>query len=106
VLTITATAVRVGVRVQPRSSRDRVVGVHGGALKVQVTAAPAEGAANQAVIGLLAAWLGVPRRSLAIVRGRSGRTKLVEVTGDDPIGLARRIEAALRQCVDNPGGPD
>ncbi len=94
-LTVTATAVRIAVRVQPRSSRDRVVGPHAGALKVRVTAPPVEGAANQAVIELLAEWLAVPRRSVAIVQGQSGRDKVVEVASDDPAGLARCIEAAV-----------
>lgn len=102
-LTITASAVRVAVRVQPRSARDRVVGLHGGALKVQVAKPPVDGAANQAVIELLAEWLGVPRRSVAIVQGKSRRDKVVEVASDDPVGLARQIQAAGTAgtgCVD------
>ena len=94
-LTVTATAVRLAVRVQPRSSRDRVVGGHGAALKIQVTAPPVDGGANRAVIELLAKWLGVPRRSVAIVQGQSGRDKVVEVASADPAALARRIQARV-----------
>ena len=97
-LTITATAVRIAVRVQPRAGRDRVVGAHGGALKVQVSAPPVEGAANQAVIIVLAEWLGVPRRSVAVLRGHSGRDKLIEIVSDDPqalaIAIADRVDIA------------
>ena len=97
-LTITATAVRIAVRVQPRAGRDRVVGAHGGALKVQVSAPPVEGAANQAVIIVLAEWLGVPRRSVAVLRGYSGRDKLIEIVSDDPqalaIAIADRVDIA------------
>lgn len=101
-LTITATGVRVAARVQPRSAHERVIRGHGPALKIQVTAPPVDGAANQAVIALLAKWLGVPRRSVAIVQGLSGRHKVVEVASADPAELARRIQA----CVDMVGAAD
>jgi len=73
--------VRFKVRVQPRSSRAEVAGIHGDALKVRVRAAPVEGAANAAVIEVIAAALGVPRRSVQIVSGTSSRSKTVEVAG-------------------------
>jgi uncharacterized protein len=106
VLTVDAQTVRLAVYVQPRSSRARVVGRHGGALKVQVTAPPADGAANRDLLDLLARWLGVERGALAIARGRSARRKVVAVRTDDPAGLRRRIERALEACVDNPRAAD
>ena len=74
-------ALRFAVRVQPRSSRSAVEGVHGGALKVRLTAPPVDGAANEALVALLADELGVPRRSVRIVGGETSRTKIVEVRG-------------------------
>jgi uncharacterized protein YggU (UPF0235/DUF167 family) len=71
-------------------------------LKVQVTAPPVEGAGNRAVVDLLSEWLGVPRRSVAVLRGQSARDKLVEVVSEDPEGLARMI----RGRVDNQEGAD
>lgn len=76
-------AVRFSVRVQPRSSRTGVEGVHGDALKVRVNAPPVDGAANEAVVEVLAEALGVPRRAVRIVAGDSSRTKVVEVEGVD-----------------------
>jgi uncharacterized protein len=76
--------VRFAVRVQPRSSRPGIDGVHGEALRVRVGAAPVDGAANEAVVALLAEALGVPRRSVRIVRGDTARSKLVEVLGASP----------------------
>ena len=70
---------RFRVRVQPRASRSEVSGLHGDALKVRVTAAPVEGAANAAVIELMAGVLGVPRGSIRIVSGEASRNKVVEV---------------------------
>jgi len=100
VLTTAAGVVRIAVRVQPRSARNRVAGRRGDRLQVQVTAPPVEGAANAAVIEVLAAWLDVPRRTVSIAHGHTGRDKLVAVATDDPAGLARRIEAAAGGCVD------
>ncbi len=92
--------VRLKVRVQPASSRDRVVGAHGDAVKVQVTATPVGGAANAALVEVLAKWLSVPRRAVAIIHGATGKDKLVEVVTDAPDELAERIESALRTSVD------
>lgn len=74
-------AVRFSVRVQPRSSRAGIDGLHGEALKLRVNAPPVDGAANAAVIEVLAEALGVPRRAVRIVAGDSSRSKLVEVDG-------------------------
>lgn len=101
-LTVTPHAVRLTLRVQPRAARDRVVGPHGGALKVQVTAPPVDGAANRAVLAVLADWLAVPRRTLRLVQGEAGRDKVVEVAAQDPAALAKRIAALLAGCVDTP----
>ncbi|SNS71910.1 hypothetical protein SAMN06295955_10478 [Sphingopyxis indica] len=53
-----------------------------GAVLVRVTAAPADGAANEAVLKLLAAALGRPRRDLTLLRGASARVKLVGIALD------------------------
>lgn len=73
--------VRFDVRVQPRSSRTGIDGLHGEALRVRVNAPPVEGAANEAVIEVIAAALGVPRRAVRIVTGAQGRSKVLEVDG-------------------------
>jgi uncharacterized protein len=52
-----------------------------GALRVRVAAPPVEGAANQALVRVLAAELGVARRSVRLVAGAAGRRKLVVVEG-------------------------
>lgn len=73
-------AALVRVHVLPRASREEIAAV-GGMLRVKLTAAPVEGAANAALIALLAGRLGVPRRAIQIVRGASSREKLVAVDG-------------------------
>ncbi len=71
--------VTFAVRVVPRSSRNQIVGVEGGALKIKLTAPPVEGAANAALIDFIAAWLGVRRSAVSIVAGGTARQKLVRV---------------------------
>lgn len=105
-LTVGRSEVRLTVRVQPRAGRSRVAGRHGEALKLQVAAPPVDGAANAAVIALLAAWLGVPRRAVRLAHGERGRDKVVAIAAADPVALARRIEALLAGCVDSPESPD
>jgi uncharacterized protein (TIGR00251 family) len=92
-------AVRLRIHLQPRAARDRIVGRHGDAIKVQVRAAPVAGAANAALVELLADTLAVPRRSIRILHGASGREKLVEVHSADPAGCRRRLEEILNGCT-------
>jgi hypothetical protein len=73
--------VRFRVRVQPRASRSEVVGVHGDALKVRLSAPPVENAANDALVELFAKVFAVSRRAVSIVAGQTSRTKLIEIDG-------------------------
>jgi uncharacterized protein (TIGR00251 family) len=72
---------RFAVHVQPRAARSEIVGVHGEALKVRLSAPPVDGAANAALVELLADALGVSRHSVRIVSGATSRGKVVEVDG-------------------------
>jgi uncharacterized protein len=73
--------VTFSVRVVPRSSRNQIVSVESGALKIKLTAPPVEGAANAALIEFVAEWLGVRRGAVSIVSGDRARNKLVQVNG-------------------------
>jgi uncharacterized protein (TIGR00251 family) len=73
--------VTFAVRVVPRASRNEIVGVHGDALKVRLTAPPVEGRANEALVVLLAQRLGVRKSQVEIVAGVSSRRKVVCVIG-------------------------
>jgi uncharacterized protein (TIGR00251 family) len=73
--------VRFGVHVQPRASRSEVSGLHGDALKVRLLSPPVDGAANAALIDLIAERLRVSRGSVRIVSGFQSRLKIVEVAG-------------------------
>ncbi len=74
-------AVVFEVRVAPRASRSRVIGVQDGTLKVALTAPPVDGAANEALRKLLAKTLGVSKSDVEIVRGDRARIKVMRVNG-------------------------
>lgn len=83
-VTATEAGVRFAVRVQPRASKNEVVGAHGTALKIRVQAPPVDGAANDALVSFLADLLGVSRRSVRIISGDSSRNKTLEIDGVTP----------------------
>lgn len=88
----TARGVRITVRVQPRASSSEIVGIHGDALKVRLTAPPVSGAANVALVELLADTIGIPVRAITIVAGASSRTKVVELEGVTDERVSRLVE--------------
>src|SRR5215472_3608076 len=73
----------ITIRVIPRARRSGVAGVRGEALLVRLQAPPVRGAANIELVGILAAALHVPKRTIAIVAGDRSRQKRVHVRGID-----------------------
>ncbi len=65
------------VLVQPRSSKNAIVGEHAGALKIKLTTAPVDNAANRMCVKFLAKCLGVSKARLEIITGHTGRRKQV-----------------------------
>jgi uncharacterized protein (TIGR00251 family) len=78
------------VRVQPRSSRDEIAGIHDGRLKLRITAPPVDGAANAACQKLLAGVLGVSKSAIRLIAGQKAREKSFEISGD-PAALKARL---------------
>lgn len=79
------------LRVVPGAARAGVVGFHGEALRVRVTARPVEGAANRELLRVLAAALGVRPSALTLEAGAHGREKLVRVEGLAPETVRARL---------------
>ncbi len=94
-LHVRESGVRFDLRVIPRASRNVIDGLRDGRLVVKVTAPPVDAAANDAVIALLAEQLHVPRRSIGIVIGATGRSKTVECVGISADALRTRLSAIL-----------
>ncbi len=75
----------LNLRVQPRAARDEIVGPHGDALKVRITAPPVEGKANSHLLRYLSQVFAVPMSRIDLLRGATGRGKWVRIT--QPMGL-------------------
>lgn len=100
-----ADGLRLAVRVTPKAHQDAVDGIETAAdvrpvLRARVRAAPDKGAANGALIGLLADRLGVPRAAILLERGAGARQKSLRLVGDPDrlaAGLLRLVNAAMGQ---------
>src|SRR5213593_1506552 len=73
--------VTLSLRVQPRASRNAVVGWTGDTLNIRLTAPPVEGAANAACRKFLADLLDLPQSQLEILRDERSRQKVVRIKG-------------------------
>lgn len=80
--------------IQPRASKNAIVGEHGGALKIRLTAPPVDGAANKMCLKFLAKWLGLPKSSLTIVAGETSRNKRIRImlSDSDKLEEMKRIK--------------
>ncbi|WP_411870748.1 DUF167 domain-containing protein [Vulcanococcus limneticus] len=81
----------VAIRLQPRSSRDQVLGERDGAIAIKLQAPPVDGEANAALLRFVARRLGVPPRDVTLVRGATSRRKWIAVQGRS----AAEVRAAL-----------
>jgi uncharacterized protein (TIGR00251 family) len=88
-------AVTFAIKVHPGAKRERISGVLGDALKVELTAPPVDGRANEACIRFFADLFNVPRSSVTIASGASSRNKVIRVIGISAESLNRILEAAL-----------
>ena len=90
-ITATATGSLLRLRVQPRTSSERLDGLRDGYICLRLTAPPVEGAANAACLAFLAKTLGVNRAQLRLQAGIKSRDKLVHITGLTPAQVATAL---------------
>ena len=81
------------IQVQPRASRDEVVGPHGDALKIRITAPPVAGAANKHLLKFLAKKLQVARSQMSIASGATSRAKSIAIEGISADEVRQRLIA-------------
>ncbi|BAJ01011.1 DUF167 family protein YggU [Shewanella violacea] len=65
--------------IQPKASRDKIIGVHGNELKIAITAPPVDGKANAHLTKFLSKAFKVPKGDIIIHKGELGRHKQVEI---------------------------
>ena len=87
--------VTLTVHVVPRSAQNEIAGIHGGALRIRLNAPPVQGAANAALIALVAKTLAVPQRQVEIISGHNSRRKILAVSGLSKEIVERRLAESL-----------
>jgi uncharacterized protein (TIGR00251 family) len=73
--------VRLHLFIQPKSSKNEVVGPHNGEIKIKITAPPIDGRANDGLIEFLSELFEIPKRDVQVVKGETNRHKVVELVG-------------------------
>ena len=91
------------VRVKAQARRAGILGRHGAGIKVAVRAAPERGRANQELLQVLAAALGIEADALELVRGAASQDKHLCVHGLGESELERRLRAALDAAAPGAG---
>jgi uncharacterized protein YggU (UPF0235/DUF167 family) len=84
---------RVTIRVRPGSTRPGVGGNLGGALVVRVAPQAADGKATEAALAAVAKAFGLRRDAVSLVTGATSRTKIIEITGGDPVVLQQLLDS-------------
>ena len=81
----------LSVRAQPRARQTRIVGEHGGALKIAVTDPPEKGRANQSIIEVLCEQLGLKKSQVTLLSGATSRDKRFSIAGLDASQMLARL---------------
>ncbi len=87
--------VKISLRIQPGASRNEVAGLASGVWRLRIAAPPVEGKANKALLEFLSEVLNIARSRIAIVRGETGRDKVVAVFGLTPEEIEKRLSARM-----------
>ena len=85
----------VEVHLQPGARSNEIVALRDGVLYAKVTAPPRKGAANRALLELLAQTLSMPKNTLDLIRGHTSRSKVVAIDGLNQDELKERLAQAL-----------
>ncbi len=88
---VPAASCTLELKIIPNAPRDAIVGWLGPALKVKVHAPALDGRANDALLSFLAAQLGVPRRTVTLLRGDKSRQKIIRLDSLDLPEVRRRL---------------
>lgn len=85
----------ITIYVQPKASRNRIVGLHGDAVKISITAPPVDGKANESVVRFFAKLLKIPKSAITIISGETGRTKRLLLSGISATEVRETIDPLL-----------
>ena len=74
-------SLNIQVQIQPGSSKDQIIGLHNGRLKIKISASLVDGKANQNLIEFIAKALGVSKSKIEILKGRTSKLKTLKISG-------------------------
>jgi len=83
----------IRIKLLPRSSKSRIMGMEGEVYKVKVNSPPVDGEANKELISLVSKKLRVPKGSIEIIAGKTSRMKVLRVQGIDEETVSRLMQA-------------
>jgi len=69
------------VQIQPKSSRNEIVGIHDGRLKIKIKAPPVDGKANESLIEFLAKTFKISKSNIEILKGHTSKLKTIKLLG-------------------------
>ncbi len=84
----------LNLRLQPRASKDEIVGLRGDRLKVRITAPPVDGKANQRLIAFFARFFDVRKQDITLVSGETGRNKRIRINN------CRSLPSTIKLLID------
>ncbi|WP_076542374.1 DUF167 family protein YggU [Shewanella sp. UCD-KL21] len=88
--------VLLNLYIQPKASRDKIVGLHGDEIKIAITAPPIDGKANSHLIKYLAKAFKVPKSDVMLLKGLQGRHKQVKILS--PLKIPPEISQIIAHC--------
>jgi uncharacterized protein (TIGR00251 family) len=83
----------LSIRIQPRASKNEVIRLENGGLKIRLTAPPVDNAANEALVKFLSAVLSVAKSQIEIVSGHTSREKIVRIHGVSEADAKRMLNS-------------
>jgi uncharacterized protein (TIGR00251 family) len=89
----TAGTATLSIRIQPRASKNEVILLENGGLKIRLTAPPVDNAANEALVKFLSAVLSVAKSQIEIVSGHTSREKIVRIHGVSEADAKRMLNS-------------
>lgn len=81
--------------IQPKSSIDAIAGIHGDAIKINITAPPVDGKANEHLCKCVAKLAGIPKSSVELVSGMTSRRKVVRLYGIKKVELLKLLQQSI-----------
>ncbi len=89
-------AVIMNVLLQPRASKNELVGIHGDCLKIKVTSPPVENKANKKLCEYLSGLTGISKKKIEVVKGEKMRTKKVKISDSTLDEVMKKLNVRIR----------